>query len=64
MNSIECTSPLGIKIGLVDSIMTLAKVVGDIMLVQNNEPEFLEALKDLQENESLKFLLKPIEVPV
>lgn len=55
---IECASPLGIKIGLIDSIMTLAKVVEDKMMESNNEPEFIEALQDLYENKSLRFILQ------
>lgn len=54
---IECNSPLGIKIGLVDSIMTLASVVADAMVFKESEPEFLEALQDLRENKDLQYIL-------
>lgn len=54
----EFSSEDGITIGLVDSILTCAKVLRNRNL---NQPEVIEALKDLYSDKSLRCLLDQAE---
>lgn len=54
MNTIDCRSEVGVTIGLVDSIITAARVLAGRSLA---DPAVVEALTDLRGDEDLALLL-------
>lgn len=54
---IDCRSEKGITIGLIDSIISICRILKDRNL---NHEEVKEALKDLKSDEDLKFILEHV----
>ena len=52
---IDCRSETGITIGLIDSIISISRILVNRDI---RDPDIIEALKDLQNDEDLKSLLK------
>lgn len=54
METLDCRSPEGITVGLIDGIIAVARVLQDQDL---SHPAVIEALKDLAEDEDVAWLL-------
>jgi len=59
----DCREPDGILIGLVDTVINSARILKRLIGTNELSPDFKEALKDLNEDEDVLFLINIARTP-